>query len=250
MSARTAGARPESPVALVTGASGGLGRAMAVRLDELGFRVAVHYRGAEEEARATAALLTHPTAIVGGDIGDWDDATRIHAETVAALGPVDVLVNNGGIRRDALMAMQDPASWEEVIRTNLLGAFHLSRLAVPGMLSRRWGRIVNVVSPSALIATPGQTAYSSSKAGLIGLTRTLAAECAPRGVTVNALSPGFVETGMTSSLPDAKKNEIRAKCPMRRFGTAEEVARALGFFIDLDYMTGQVVSVDGGVSIV
>jgi 3-oxoacyl-[acyl-carrier protein] reductase len=134
-----------------------------------------------------------------------------------------------------------------VIDTNLLGTFHTP--GGPHMLRQRWGRIVNVVSPSGLIATAGQTAYSASKAGVIGLTRTLAAECGRRGVTVNALSPGFMVTGMTKDLPAAVTDNIRSKCPVPRFGTPEEVARTIGLFLDTDYMTGQVVSIDGGVSI-
>lgn len=246
---RPRGSRPESPVALVTGASGGFGRALAVHLDALGFRVAVHYNSSEAAARETAAMLHNESVVIGGDVSSWGDAFRLHSEVVNALGPVDVLVNNGGVRNDSLMAMQDPAQWRAVIDTNLVGAFHLARLCLPPMLSRRWGRIINIVSPSGLVATPGQTAYSASKAGLIGMTRTLAAECAARGVTVNALSPGFMITNMTESLPEKVKDGIRTKCPMRRFGTTDEIARTIGFFVDTDYMTGQVVSIDGGVSI-
>jgi len=225
MSAQQAG-RPERPVALVTGASSGFGRSIARELDALGFRVGVHYRSSETGAKETATSLSNDSAVVGGDVSSWDDAFRVHTEVVEQLGPVDVLVNNGGVRHDSLMAMQNPEEWRSVIDTNLVGAFHLSRLCLPSMLTRRWGRIVNVVSPSAIVATPGQTAYAASKAGLVGMTRTLAAECAARGVTVNALSPGFMITGMTESLPDKVKEGIRTKCPMRRFGTTEEIARA------------------------
>jgi len=243
------GSRRSNPVALVTGGSGGFGKALALQLDALGFRVAVHYNSSEAAARQTADLLTNESVVVRGDISSWADSFRLHDEVVQALGPVDVLVNNGGVRHDSLMAMQDPGQWRSVIDTNLLGAFHSSRLCLPSMLTQRWGRIINIVSPSALIATPGQTAYSASKAGLIGLTRTLAAECAARGVTVNALSPGFMITKMTEGLSDTVKDGIRAKCPMRRFGTTDEIARSVGFFVETDYMTGQVVSIDGGVSI-
>ncbi|MCJ1701789.1 SDR family oxidoreductase [Rathayibacter festucae] len=246
---RVRGERPARPVALVTGASGGFGRSLAVQLDALGFRVAVHYNSSAEAAAETAALLTNESVVVGGDASSWSESFRLHSEVVNALGPVDVLVNNGAVRHDSLMAMQDPEQWRSVIDTNLIGAFHLARLCLPPMLTHRWGRIINVVSPSALVATPGQTAYSASKAGLIGMTRTLAAECAARGVTVNALSPGFMITNMTESLSDQVKEGIRTKCPMRRFGTTDEVARTIGFFVDTDYMTGQVVSIDGGVSI-
>ncbi|MGW2180559.1 SDR family NAD(P)-dependent oxidoreductase [Streptomyces sp. NPDC001732] len=249
MSAKPAGTRPKQPVALVTGASGGLGQALAIELDALGCRVAVHYNSSEERARAVRDKLTNDSVVVTGDVGSYEAVTAMYREIEERLGPVDVLVNNGAIRKDALMAMQSPADWTQVIRTNLIGSFHTARAAVPHMLRQRWGRVVNVVSPSGLIATAGQTAYSASKAGLIGFTRTLAAECGRRGVTVNALSPGFMITGMTESLPDRVKESMEEKAPVPRFVTVEEVARSVGLFLDQDCMTGQVVSIDSGVSI-
>ncbi|RST15770.1 SDR family NAD(P)-dependent oxidoreductase [Streptomyces sp. WAC05374] len=249
MSAKPAGSRPERPVALVTGASGGLGQALAIELDALGCRVAVHYNSSEERARAVQDKLTHDSVVVGGDVGSYEAVTAMYGEIADRLGPVDVLVNNGAIRKDALMAMQSPADWADVIRTNLIGSFHTARVAVPHMLRQRWGRVINVVSPSGLIATAGQTAYSASKAGLIGFTRTLAAECGRRGVTVNALSPGFMITGMTQDLPDRVKEGMESKAPVPRFVTVEEVARSASLFLDQDCMTGQVISIDSGVSI-
>ncbi|WP_046502423.1 3-oxoacyl-ACP reductase family protein [Streptomyces odonnellii] len=243
------GSRPEQPVALVTGASGGLGQALALELDALGCRVAVHYNSSEEQARAVQEKLGNDSVVVTGDVGDWDAVNAMYARISDELGPVDVLVNNGAIRKDSLMAMQSPADWAQVIQTNLVGSFHTSRVAVPYMLRRRWGRIINVVSPSGLIATAGQTAYSASKAGLIGLTRTLAAECGRRGVTVNALSPGFMITGMTKDLPGRVIEGMEDKAPIPRFVTVEEVARSASLFLDQDCMTGQVISIDSGVSI-
>jgi 3-oxoacyl-[acyl-carrier protein] reductase len=244
-----AGARPDSPVALVTGASGGLGQALAMELDALGCRVAVHYNRSATQAQAVADKLENESIVVSGDVGSWDAVVAMYDEIREALGPIDVLVNNGGIRKDSLMAMQSPDDWRSVIETNLIGAFHTSRAAIGGMLRKRWGRIVNIVSPSGLIASAGQTAYSASKAGIIGMTRTLAAEVGRRGVTVNALSPGFMETAMTSDLPEAVVNGIREKSPIPRFPTPEEVAAAMRLFLDGDTITGQTVSVDGGVSI-
>jgi 3-oxoacyl-[acyl-carrier protein] reductase len=241
--------RPERPVALVTGASGGLGQALAMELDALGCRVAVHYNRAEADARAVADKLEHDSVVVTGDVASWDAVTAMCKEIEAALGPVDVLVNNGAIRRDSLMAMQSPQDWRAVIETNLIGSFHTARATVGHMLRQRWGRILNIVSPSGLIATPGQTAYSASKAGVIGLTRTLAAECGRRGVTVNALSPGFMVTGMTKDLPVQVMAGMREKSPIPRFGSTEEVARAVRLYLDSDFMTGQVISIDGGISI-
>ncbi|MFI2611161.1 SDR family NAD(P)-dependent oxidoreductase [Kitasatospora sp. NPDC018619] len=250
MSGREAfGARPVSPVALVTGASGGLGSELALALDAAGCRVAVHYNSSREGAQKVAARLVNDHVLVSGSVASWDAVTAMYEQVKAALGPVDVLVNNGAVRRDALMAMQDPAQWREVIDTNLVGSFHTARACVPAMLRSRWGRVVNIVSPSALIATAGQTAYSASKAGLIGLTRTLAAECGRRGVTVNALSPGFMITGMTDTLPEHVVAGMREKVPVPRFVTPREVARSMTLFLDQDCMTGQVISIDSGASI-
>ncbi|MEI5035118.1 SDR family NAD(P)-dependent oxidoreductase [Streptomyces sp. CA-278952] len=246
---KEAGKRPEAPVALVTGASGGLGQALAVELDALGCRVAVHYRSSADQARAVSEKLTNGSVVVGADVGSWEETQRLYREVEEALGPIDVVVNNGAVRKDALMAMQSPDDWHEVIRTNLLGSFHTSRVALPYMLRRRWGRIVNVVSPSGFIATAGQTAYSASKAGVMGMTRALAAECGRRGVTVNALSPGFMITGMTDQLPESVVSDMARKAPVPRFVTVEEVARGVSLFLDQDCMTGQVVSIDSGVSI-
>ncbi|MET9697473.1 SDR family NAD(P)-dependent oxidoreductase [Streptomyces sp. NPDC006529] len=249
MSNKSAGQRPESPVALVTGASGGLGQALALELDALGCRVAVHYNSSRDAAVAVQEKLTNPSVLVTGDVGSWEAVQGIYAEISAGLGPVDVLVNNGAIRKDGLMAMQNPADWAQVIQTNLIGSFHTARASVPAMLRQRWGRVINIVSPSGIIATAGQTAYSASKAGLIGFTRTLASECGRRGVTVNALSPGFMITGMTKDLPDRVIEGMEDKAPIPRFVTVEEVARSAGLFLDQDCMTGQVISIDSGVSI-
>jgi 3-oxoacyl-[acyl-carrier protein] reductase len=241
--------RPDRPVALVTGASGGLGQALAIELDHLGCRVALHYNRSEGPARAVQSKLENDSVVVGGDVGSWDAVQEMQARIEAELGPVDVLVNNAAIRKDALLAMQSPEDWHRVIDTNLVGTFHTARAAVPHMLRRRWGRVINVVSPSGLIATAGQTAYGASKAGVIGLTRTLAAECGRRGVTVNALSPGFMETAMTENASEKFKAGMREKLPVPRFTTPDEVARAVGVFLDNDYITGQVLSVDGGISV-
>ncbi|MFJ4862041.1 SDR family NAD(P)-dependent oxidoreductase [Streptomyces sp. NPDC088748] len=249
MSKNGAGVRPASPVALVTGASGGLGQALALELDSLGCRVAVHYNSSRQGAEAVREKLTNPSVLVTGDVGSWEATQALHAQISAELGPVDVLVNNGAIRKDSLMAMQNPADWAQVIQTNLIGSFHTARASVPHMLRQRWGRVINIVSPSGIIATAGQTAYSASKAGLIGFTRTLASECGRRGVTVNALSPGFMITGMTNTLPDRVIEGMEDKAPIPRFVTVEEVARSVGLFLDQDCMTGQVISIDSGVSI-
>lgn len=246
---RIANRRPEHPVALVTGASGGLGGALAVELDSYGCRVALHYHSSGEEARAIQSRLAHDSVVVQADVACWESVTELHERVISELGEVDVLVSNAAIRNDTLMVRQAPASWRQVIDTNLVGTFHVCRVVLPTMLKRRWGRIVNIVSPSGLIATPGQTAYSASKAGMIGLTRALAAECGRRGVTVNALSPGFMETRLTAGVSQRFKDTMADNLPIPRFTTPDEVAGAVSVFLDNDYVTGQVLSVDGGVSI-
>jgi 3-oxoacyl-[acyl-carrier protein] reductase len=246
---RIGGLPPDEPVALVTGASGGLGAALAAHLDARGCRVALHYNRSEDDARAVQARLKNDSVLVQADVGDWDSVTALHERVRATLGEVDIVVSNAAVRRDGLMVAQSPQAWREVIDTNLMGTFHVCRAVLPAMLRRRWGRIVTVVSPSALIATPGQTAYAASKAGMIGLTRTLAAECGRRGVTVNALSPGFMETRMTAKASPTFKKNLAAQLPVPRFTTPEEVAGAVSVFLENDYVTGQVLSVDGGISL-
>lgn len=246
---RIAATRPDQPVALVTGAAGGLGQALAKELDGLGCRVALHCNTSAGRAKELQENLKNESIVATADVGSWQEVSALFDRVADELGRVDVLVNNAAIRKDALMALQSPDDWWRVIETNLLGTFHTCRAAAPHMLRQRWGRIINIVSPSGLIATPGQTAYSASKAGVIGLTRTLAAECGRRGVTVNALSPGFMETAMTAGLPDRVKKGMMDKLPIPRFTTPEEVASSIAFFLESDYLTGQVISVDGGISI-
>ncbi|MDG4762670.1 3-oxoacyl-ACP reductase FabG [Solwaraspora sp. WMMD406] len=241
--------RPEKPVALVTGASGGFGAAVAVELDRLGCRVALHYNRAADGAREVSERLGNDSVVVQADVSDWDSVNALHHQVVESLGEVDILVNNAAVRKDSLLMSQSPEVWGEVIQTNLMGTFHMCRAALPSMIKRRWGRIINVVSPSALVATPGQTAYAASKSGVIALTRTLATECGRRGVTVNAISPGFMETRMTASATEKFRQNLAANLPVPRLTTPEEVAPAIGVFLDNGYLTGQVLSVDGGISL-
>lgn len=245
---RTRG-RPQSPVALVTGASGGYGAAVATVLDQLGCRVVLHYNRSEEDARHVGSRLSNPSLVAQADIGDWDSVKSMHDKVSAETGGIDILVNNAATRNDALMMTQSPEVWSSVIQTNLLGTFHMSRAVLPGMVRSHWGRIINVVSPSALVATSGQTAYAASKSGVIALTRTLATECGRRGVTVNAISPGFMETRMTADASEKFRQELANKLPIPRLTTPSEAAAAIQVFLDSDYITGQVLSVDGGVSI-
>jgi 3-oxoacyl-[acyl-carrier protein] reductase len=236
-------------VALVTGGSGALGSAIAKLLDSRGFRVALHYANNEAGARKAQADLTNPSMAVQADVADWDSVRAMEESVREELGPVAVLVNSGAIRRDGLMATQSVTDWQLTIQTNLVGTFHTCRAVLPEMLRGRWGRIINIVSPAGLIGSAGQTAYSASKAGVIGLTRSLALECGRRKVTVNALSPGFMKTELTESVPEQQQQAFLDRTALRRAGTPEEVATGVGLLLDADYMTGQVLSIDGGLSI-
>lgn len=238
-------------VALVTGGSGALGGAIARRLSVAGYAVAIHYAQNKDAAEAVRASLETPdrSAVVRADVSQWEDVKSMVDEVERDLGPVDVLVNSGAIRKDGLMATQPVEEWHDTIATNLVGTFHCCRATVPGMLRRRQGRIINVVSPAGLMGSRGQTAYSASKAGVIGLTRSLALECGKRGVTVNALSPGFMETPLTQEVPSVVSEQFMARTALKRFGDPDEIAVGVDFIVNSSYLTGQVISIDGGLSI-
>ncbi|MFD5234113.1 3-oxoacyl-ACP reductase [Streptomyces sp. SA15] len=236
-------------VALVTGASGALGAAVARVLDRRGYRLALHCVTGEDRAREVAAELGGPSTVVRADIADWaatlDMVDRVRAE----LGDISVLVNAGAIRRDGLMVTQPVDDWTRTIAVDLIGTFHTCRAALPDMLRARWGRVINVVSPAALIGSKGQTAYSAAKSGVLGMTRSLALECGRSQVTVNALSPGLMATALTESVPAEVGAALLARTAFGRMGTPDEVARGIELLLDADYMTGQVLSIDGGMSI-
>lgn len=236
-------------VALVTGASGALGAAISTVLDDMGFSLALHYAGNESAAKELGERLTNPAMTVQADVGDWLAVTAMAAAVADELGPVGVVVNSGGVRKDGLMATQSVQEWANTIQVNLLGTFHVTRAVLPGMLRSRWGRVINVVSPAGLIGSRGQTAYSASKAGVVGMTRSLALECGRRNVTVNALSPGFIETELTREVPEEVRQDFLRRTAVRRFATADEVAAATRLLVESDYMTGQVLSIDGGLAI-
>jgi 3-oxoacyl-[acyl-carrier protein] reductase len=213
-----------------------------------GHPVAVHYCAGKDRAEGVAAELEIESIVIGGDVASWHDVQSMEAETRDRLGPIEVVVNAAGVRCDGLLAGQGVGDWANVVQVNLIGTFHVIRACLPGMLAARRGSIVNLVSPAGLRGNPGQTAYSASKAGVIGLTRSLAHECGRRGVRVNALSPGFVESEMTSGMPDEWKARLIEMTPMRRAAVPADIAVALGLILDATYMTGQVISVDGGIS--
>jgi 3-oxoacyl-[acyl-carrier protein] reductase len=242
-------ARPDNATALVTGASKGIGAAIAKALAADGWYVAVNYRSDEDGANATVKAIEDAggkAVAVHADVTDGD-AKALLGEVEEKLGPVLALVNNAGVTRDGLALQLSDEDWDTVIATNLSPAFRLTRDALRGMIKARYGRVVNITSVVGTKANVGQSNYAAAKAGLIGMTKTIAAEVARRGVTVNAVAPGFIDTGMTAELPT---DEIAKVIPARRLGTPEDVAAAVRFLAseDAGYVTGTTLYVDGGIS--
>ena len=236
-------------IALVTGASRGIGRAIAVALASEGRHLLLNYLSGEAAARETLEMVE--AAGGTGELAPFDVVDRDAAEAavtgiIEAHGRIDILVNNAGIRRDMLMVWMKSEDWGRVMETNLDSFFNVSRLVVKSMLGKRSGRIVNITSTSGQVGVAGQVNYSASKAGLIGATQALAKEVAKRGITVNAVAPGFIETDMTDGLP---MDEIKKSIPAGRPGSAEEVAAAVKFLCsrEASYITAQVIGVNGGV---
>jgi 3-oxoacyl-[acyl-carrier protein] reductase len=240
--------------ALVTGASRGIGRATAIALARAGASVAVGYSAHPEGAEEVVAALQtdhHVTAVaVGADLADPGAAAGLVDQAIAALGGLDIVVNNAGINRDNLAIRLTDDDWNAVLAIDLTAAFHICRAALRPMLRQRFGRIVNVSSVSGVIGNAGQSNYSAAKAGLIGLTKSLAREVASRDITVNAVAPGFIETDMTTALGDAVIAAAIAAVPKGRMGTADEVAAAIAFLVlpESGYITGHVLHVDGGLA--
>jgi len=237
--------------ALVTGGARGIGRAIAIRLATQGADVAFSYRGNAAAAAATAGeveALGRRALAIQGDVKDPETAEAIVKATLEAFGKVDILVNNAGITRDDLIMRMSLDAWREVLETNLFGAFYMTKAVTRPMLKARGGRIVNITSVSGQAGQTGQANYSAAKAGLIGLTKATARELASRGITANAVAPGFVLTELTQDLPEALQEQIKAATPLGRFGTTEEVASAVAFLAsdEAAYITGQVLAVDGG----
>ncbi|MBE3582891.1 MAG: 3-oxoacyl-ACP reductase FabG [Limnochordaceae bacterium] len=243
-------------VALITGASGGIGEAIARRLAAAGARLVLQGRRAERLAQLALEIHEHSSAdypaplVLTGELTDPSTAAALVKQILQEYGRLDILVNNAGIHRDNLLLRMKPEEWQDVLEVNLHAVFRLTQAALWPMLRARHGRIVLVSSVVGLMGNAGQANYAASKAALIGLARSLAREVATRGITVNVVAPGFIQVGMTTELTAGQRQELIARVPMEREGSAEEVAEAVCFFCQPNsaYITGQVLAVDGGLS--
>ena len=241
-------------VAVVTGGSRGIGRAIALELAVQGFKVVVNYRSQEAQAQnvvETIRGMGGEAMAIQAHVASSRDVEEMASKVKEAWGSVGVLVNNAGITRDNILARMKEEEWDQVLETNLRGAFLCSRIFVKDMMRARWGRIVNISSVVGIVGNPGQTNYAASKAGLMGFTKALAKEVASRGITVNAIAPGYIETEMTQGLSQKVKEAMLGAIPLGRFGSPEEVAKVVSFLVSPHggYITGQVLVVDGGMTL-
>jgi acetoacetyl-CoA reductase len=233
-------------VAIVTGGTRGIGEAISVALKDQGFTVAANYAGNVERAKA----FTERTGIATyqWDVADHEACLSASAQIAADLGPVDVVINNAGITRDGTLLRMSYEAWKEVIDTNLGGCFNMAKATFPGMLERGWGRIVNIGSINGQAGQYGQVNYAAAKSGIHGFTKALAQEGAKKGVTVNAIAPGYIDTDMVAAVPPEVLSKIVAKIPVGRLGQASEIARAVTFLCSDDggFITGSTLSINGG----
>lgn len=237
--------------ALITGATRGIGKQIAITLAKQGYNIALNYRKENEELENTKKEIEKigvQILTVKGDVANFEDCENFVKQVIERFGQIDVLVNNAGITKDMLLMRMKKEDFEQVIDTNLVGTFNVTKNVVPYMMKARSGRIINISSVVGISGNAGQTNYSASKAGIIGFTKSLAKEIASRNILVNAVAPGFIETNMTDVLKDDVKQEIAKNIPLKRMGTTQDVANVVKFLAsdDSSYITGQVINVDGG----
>lgn len=239
--------------AIVTGGSRGIGRAVAVRLAKDGMNLVINYRGNSAAAEETGRMcreLGAEVLLVQGDVSRAEDCEKLTAQAKEAFGRVDVLVNNAGITRDGLLARMTEEDFRAVLDVNLVGPWNMMKAVNRIMMKQRYGRIVNLSSVTGLMGNMGQTNYAAAKAGILGMTKSYAREVASRGITVNAVAPGFIDTDMTEAMPEGAKDKIISEIPMGRTGKPEDVAEAVAFLASeqAGYITGEVLRVDGGMA--
>jgi acetoacetyl-CoA reductase len=233
-------------VAIVTGGTRGIGEAISIALSRTGYKVAANYCGNDERARTFSEKTGIP--VYKWDVANFDDCVAGVAKVVADLGPIDILVNNAGITRDATMRKMTRAGWDEVVDINLGGCFNMCKAVWDGMIERGFGRVVNIGSINGQAGQYGQVNYAAAKSGIHGFTKALAHEGAPKGVTVNAIAPGYIDTDMVAAVPANVLEKIVAKIPVGRLGKAEEIARGVAFLVadDAGFVTGSTMSINGG----
>lgn len=243
----------EGKTALVTGASRGIGRSIAIKLAQLGASVIVNYSGNKTRAEETAAEIQSvgsEALIWQCDISNEKAVQEMVKESIAHFGKIDIVVNNAGITRDGLLMRMKEEDWDAVLNTNLKGVFLVTKAVLRPMMRQKQGRIINVASVVGILGNPGQANYVAAKAGVIGLTKATAREVASRGITVNAVAPGFIVTDMTDQLSDDVKDKMKQEIPLRQLGSPDDIAGVVAFLAsdDSKYMTGQTLSIDGGMS--
>lgn len=243
----------DGKVALVTGASRGIGRAIAIELARRGASVAINYAGNRQRAEEVAAeisAMNREALICQCDVSHEANVREMLKTVVDTFGRLDIVVNNAGITRDGLLMRLKEEDWDAVMNINLKGVFFVTKAALRPMIKQRNGRIINVASVVGILGNPGQANYVAAKSGVIGLTKSAAREVAARGITVNAVAPGFIETEMTAKLPQDMKEQMMKDIPLKRLGKPEDVAKAVCFLAsdDSGYMTGQTLSIDGGMA--